>query len=99
MKIYLGIILLFFVITKTMAEVEEFQMPLIEGLRMDRCLSKGNCDEAAAYMWCQQKGYRKTIYWEIDRDIGKRSPTKIITSKKICSHERCDGFRTIVCYK
>lgn len=82
------------------AEVNEYIEPRIEGLRMDRCLTWGkDCDEPAAYNWCLEKGYAKAIYWEIEGNIGKNQPTKMLKSKAICDQSGCDAFKTIVCYK
>lgn len=81
------------------ADVQEFKEPRVEGLRMDRCLSWGSeCNEPAAYSWCLEKGYTKAIYWEIQDNIGKTQPTKMLKSKAICNKSQCDAFKTIVCY-
>ncbi len=83
-----------------MADVKEYIEPRVEGLRMDRCLTWAkDCDAPAAYNWCLEKGYAKAIYWELDNNIGKEQPTKMIKSKKICNNPGCDAFKTIVCYK
>ena len=83
------------------AKVEEFIEPRVEGLRMDICLSWGDrdtCKKPAAYEWCLQKGYTKAIHWEIETNIGKESPTKLLSSKEICAKKKCDAFKVIVCY-
>ena len=90
--------LLFF--TSAYSEVKEYKEPRVDGLRMDHCLHWGKqCGDVAAYQWCHSKKYRKAIYWEEDRKIGDKSPTKTFESKEICSNDTCSGFKTIVCYR
>lgn len=97
-KFLLFLVLLFS--QATLAEVEQFYEPRIDGLRMDRCLTfaKG-CNEPAANRWCFQEGYEKAIYWELLDNVGDKYPTKTISSKAICNNKSCDSFQFIVCYR
>ena len=82
------------------SELKEFKEPRVEGLRMDRCLTWGEeCDEPAAYKWCLDKGFSKAIYWELENNIGRTQPTKMLKSKEICNKSVCDAMKLIVCYK
>ena len=82
------------------SEVKEFKEPKVEGLRMDRCLTWAEeCDEPAAYKWCLEKGFSKAIYWELENNIGRTQPTKMLKSKQICNKSVCDAMKVIVCYK
>lgn len=93
------LILTLFYSTISMAKVEEFVTPRVEGLRMDACLYWAkDCEGVAAAKWCSIKGYEKAIYWDMDIGVGRKEPTKMLIDKKICSTEGCSAFATIVCY-
>jgi hypothetical protein len=95
------IILLLLIVSSALhAEVKEFEPPRIEGLRLDSCLSWGkDCKEPAAHQFCIMNGFNKSIHFEIEENIGKYQPTKMLDSRKICNKEFCDAFKTIFCYK
>ena len=77
---------------------QTFSYPTIDGYRLDRCRTWGtDCEEGAANAFCRSKGFRRAKSWEIDYDIGERTPTKIIGTGQICKESFCDGFKSIVC--
>tara|TARA_R110002167_G_scaffold83502_1_gene226731 strand:- start:140 stop:469 length:330 start_codon:yes stop_codon:yes gene_type:complete len=77
------------------AKVKEYKYPMLNGYRLDRCLTHGkDCDRPAATRFCLTKSFNKAIYFEIDKKIKQ---TKSLDSKAVCS-KKCDAFKTIVCY-
>jgi len=75
-----------------------FYYPKIKGYRLDWCRLWGtDCGKGAADAFCRLKGYTGAESWEIDPDIGLRSPTYVIGSGQICNQSFCDGFKYIVC--
>jgi hypothetical protein len=75
-----------------------FRQPMFRGYRLDWCKSWGSfCGQGAADAFCKSKGFSKAESWEIDPDIGLRTPTYIIGSGQICSENFCDGFKYIKC--
>ncbi|MFT7561019.1 MAG: hypothetical protein ACI93R_002944 [Flavobacteriales bacterium] len=82
------------------SEVREFEKPMVEDARLDRCLDLGRkCGRKAAHRWCKDHNFEKSIYWEIDRDVGFREQTRTWASRQVCDHNECDAFRTLVCYR
>ncbi|MGH1352021.1 MAG: hypothetical protein ACRBBN_14610 [Methyloligellaceae bacterium] len=88
---------------KAVARIETddavFVKPEWKGNRLDWCLEWGRqCGKPAADAFCKQKGFSPSAKsFEIDRKIGNRSPTKVISTGKVCSRPSCDGFQVIVC--
>ncbi len=75
-----------------------FLNPTLDGYRLDWCRSWGrDCGKLAADAFCRRKGFQEAAEWEEDYDIGARTPTRIISSGKICSDRGCDGFKMIRC--
>ena len=75
-----------------------FYYPKIKGYRLDWCRIWGrDCGKGAADAFCRLKGYTEAKSWEIDPDIGLRSPTYVIDSGQICNQSFCDGFKYITC--
>lgn len=92
--------LLFSMSFPVFSNVEEFIDPLLEGIRLDWCLTRGaDCGEPVAYQWCINHGYSKPIYWIKDKNIGQQSPTIMLNSRDTCYKKDCDGFRSIICYR
>jgi hypothetical protein len=75
-----------------------FHHPSSNNYRIDICLNWGErCGAPAAHKWCQSQGFARAIEWEIDEDIGAKSPTYILASGEICDIASCDGFSWIRC--
>ena len=79
---------------------KRFANPMQDGYRLDWCLHWGReCGRPAANAWCVRKGYSYARSQIIARDIGARTPTRVMGDRKTCSDADCDGFAEIVCYK
>jgi|GEM_PF-3078332 hypothetical protein len=75
-----------------------FNHPTIKGYRLDWCrLWATDCGKGAADAFCRLRGYARAESWEMDPDIGLRSPTYVIDSGQICNQWFCDGFKYITC--
>jgi hypothetical protein len=75
-----------------------YSYPSIRGYRLDWCrLWATDCGQGAADSFCRSMGYSRAISFDIDSDIGLRSPTMVIESGQICSEAFCDGFKYINC--
>ena len=73
---------------------------MYKGNRLDWCRSWAkDCGKGAADAWCQYQGLEAASKFQIDENIGKASPTKIISTGQICNQGFCDGFKSIECYK
>jgi hypothetical protein len=79
----------------------QFQSPMFQGNRLDWCRSWAkDCGKGAADAWCRNKGFEAaSSNIQIDENIGKSSPTKIISTGQVCNQDFCDGFKLIECYK
>ncbi len=75
--------------------LDEFAPPMINGMRVDWCLSWGtDCGQAAADYYCQKEGYARAETWHME----KVEPTFMMGDGKTCSGKgRCDGFSFIRC--
>jgi len=77
------------------ARVKEYKKPVLNGYRLDRCLTHGtDCDKPAAIRFCLTKKFNKAIYWEIDKNVHS---TRSLDSNSVC-RKKCDAFKTIVCH-
>ena len=75
-----------------------FQLPRIGRYRLDWCRRWAtDCGRGAADAFCQKQGFSKARSWDIDPDIGQRSPTYLIETGQICDQPACDGFKYIEC--
>jgi len=79
---------------------KKFQSPLYKGNRLDWCRSWAkDCGKGAADAWCKYQGFEAASKFQIDENIGKSNPTKIISTGQICDQGFCDGFKSIECLK
>lgn len=77
-----------------------FNAPMFQGNRLDWCQSWAkDCGKPAADAWCRTQGFEAASEFPVDANIGKSSPTKIISTGQICNKSFCDGFKKITCYK
>lgn len=81
-----------------MPGVLTYREPRIDGYRLDWCrVWAGDCGKGAADAFCRLHGHARAVEWEMDPDIGLRSPTKVIATGQICNEGFCDGFKFIKC--
>ncbi len=78
-----------------------FHKPEWQGYRLDWCYEWGKqCGRPAADELCRRKGFSPVaVSFEIDNRIGKITPTKTMSSGRICPHSSCDGFQFIICQR
>ena len=73
-------------------------LPHVGQYRVDICFEWGmQCSGEAADAWCRSHGYTRALEWEIDQDIGAKSPTLVIGSGQVCAEAHCDGYYSIDC--
>ncbi|MCB9420172.1 MAG: CHAT domain-containing protein [Ardenticatenaceae bacterium] len=74
----------------------EFFEPMIDGYRLDLCVTPGaECGEPAATAWCQQQGFFEATDFEEDLNIGAKGLEAItIGSGQIVN---VDAFKSITC--
>lgn len=78
--------------------VADFGQPTVDEYRLDFCRWwDTDCGTPAADAFCASRGYIGSILWDIDKDIGLRTPTKILETGEICDQSFCDGFKFILC--
>lgn len=71
--------------------------------RLDWCYNSAkNCGKMAANEYCRSSTvfavpYEKATKWEMDPDIGARTPTWVMGDHKVCDQSFCDGFAYITC--
>lgn len=80
-------------------EVRKFyDHPTANGKRVDWCLKWGaECGKPAADAFCHTMGHKRAAEYEMDRDIGARSPTRTLGDGRVCADANCDGFTGIWC--
>ncbi len=80
------------------AETIKIDSPSIDGHRLDWCYQWGTqCGKPAADAFCRSIGHHGATAFPQAKDIGDRSPTKVLGSGQICRDKICDGFRYIRC--
>jgi hypothetical protein len=71
-----------------------FTNPTLRGVRIDRCLYyERECNEPAAFAWCQRFGYSRLVKWA----WVYTSSTTTLGDGGACKHEKCGAFSTITC--
>jgi hypothetical protein len=72
-----------------------FVNPSLRGTRIDRCLTFAReCNEPAAFAWCQRFGYSRLAKWE----WVYASPTVTLGDRSTCA-KGCGAFTTIACVR
>lgn len=76
-----------------------FQLPMINGNRLDWCLNwAADCGQPAADAFCRSQGFDHSSGFDQAVDIGASSPTRLIGNPaQVCSDAMCDGFAQITC--
>ena len=88
----LGILLL--ASTAGQASVRNFFAPVVEGSRIDACLSsKKDCGKPAADAFCVKEGYTESILFQREA----AASTRQLGSEAMCEGESCVSFRRIKC--
>ena len=88
----LGILLL--ASTAGQASVRNFFAPVVEGSRIDSCLSgQTDCGKPAADAFCVKEGYTESILFQRETV----SATRQLGSETMCEGESCVSFRRIKC--
>jgi len=87
-----------FGITLALAAEETFTKPTFKGYRLAYCSDQGSgCGKRAANALCQYLGLGDASKFEIDPDIGRKTPTRMIGNNQICNKPHCDGFKVVSC--
>ena len=76
------------------AGVRNFFSPLLEGSRIDACLSGGICGKPAADAFCKGQGYEKALIFQRESADGSRA----IDSASICSGSSCTVLKQVKCF-
>ncbi len=88
----LGILLL--ASTAGQASVRNFFAPVVDGSRIDTCLSgKADCGKPAADAFCVKEGFTESILFQREA----ASATRQLGSATMCEGENCVSFRRIKC--
>jgi len=75
-----------------------FNKPVFKGYRIDLCLKRGQqCGKPAADIFCKLKGFKRSLGFQKENNIGTQAPTLILGEKKLCTGTECDGFEYIDC--
>jgi hypothetical protein len=73
---------------------------MYNGNRLDWCMTwSEDCGRPAANAYCKAQGFARVLWFEPDKHIGARSPTRLIGTGATCDLAHCDGFRQITCLK
>ena len=76
------------------AGVRNFFTPLIEGARVDACLTGGACGKPAADAFCKVQGYDRATLFQREATAS----TRVIDSGAACAGGSCTAFRQVKCY-
>ena len=76
------------------AGVRNFFSPLLEGARIDACLSGGLCGKPAADAFCKVQGYDKALIFQRETSSGARA----LDSASICSGSSCTALKQVKCF-
>jgi len=58
-----------------------------------------DCGRPAANAYCRAQGFVRATWFQPEKHIGARSPTRLIGTGATCDLAHCDGFRQITCLK
>lgn len=69
-------------------------------LRLDLCARWGvDCGLPAVHQYCRSFHGADGIDFQIDQNVGARTPTRTILSGQTCAAGFCDSFKSITCQK
>ena len=76
------------------ASVRTVFAPVVDGSRIDNCLSgKADCGKPAADAFCVKEGFTQSILFQREA----ASATRQLGSASMCEGENCISFRRIKC--
>lgn len=75
------------------ADVRSYSAPVVNGSRLDACLT-GDCGKPAADTFCRGQGFEIAILFQRQA----ATDTKRLGSGEFCAGAACTGFRQIKCY-
>ena len=82
------------------AATKTFYHPKYKGDRLDLCMNWAQgCGKPVANAYCKMRGFKKSVGYTIDHNIGSSQPTRLIGTGAVCDQGFCDGFKRIKCYK
>ena len=80
--------------------VRTYNKPRQSGDRLDWCFAwSAGCGAKAAKAFCKARGFDTAKRFAIDKDIGARTRTRLISTGAVCDQSFCDGFKFIQCSK
>ena len=89
----LGILLL--TSTAGEASVRNFFAPVVDGSRIDNCLSgKADCGKPAADAFCKAQGFTEALIFQRETGVS----TKRLHSGELCEGDSCTAFKQIKCF-
>jgi len=92
--------LLFLFASEGSAASKTIFKPMFNGNRLDWCMKwSEDCGRPAADAYCRAQGFVRATWFQPEKHIGARSPTRLIGTGATCDLAHCDGFRQITCLK
>ena len=88
-----GLLLLTSISAAHAGDVRSYFAPMLQGQRINACLSDGACGKAAADAFCRIEGYDQAMLFQRER----ASQARLIDSDKVCDGN-CTSFRQVKCF-
>lgn len=77
---------------------QHYAFPHQGSFLLDLCRTWGrDCGKPAADLWCQRKGFRRSIQTTTRANVGNVASTQIVGDGKTCSFDHCDAFASVRC--
>ncbi len=78
------------------ADVRNFFAPVVDGARLDACLSNvHDCGKPAADAFCKGLGYENALIFQREPTA---VPTRRLASGEVCEGGSCTAFKQIKCF-
>ena len=90
----LSLVLITMLSTQVEAGVRNFFAPLLDGARVDACLSSGPCGKPAADAFCKIEGYDKAMIFQRENVAAPRK----LDSGEACEGSSCTAFKQVKCF-
>ena len=91
---FCSVMIMFLAASAAEAGVRNFFSPLLEGARIDACLSDGLCGKPAADAFCKVQGYDKALIFQRETSSGARA----LDSASVCSGSSCTALKQVKCF-
>ena len=79
------------------AGVRNYFAPLLDGARLDACLTAGtDCGKPVADAFCKAQGFETAILFQ--REHATNQSTRRLGSGDMCDNGACTSFRQIKCF-